>query len=154
MDNILFYGDNLDVLERRVASDSVDLVYLDPPFKSNQDYNILFLERNGSKSEAQARAFEDTWHWDSIAAFAFERMVEAGGRVSDAMRAFKTFLGNSDMLAYLAMMAPRLVQLHSVIGVRSLILNYSFHALGARHRVAAAPARTPPATGRTPAAPP
>jgi len=113
--NTLYYGDNLDVLRRYVADESVDLVYLDPPFKSNQDYNVLFAEQDGSRSAAQIKAFEDTWRWDQAAAAAYEEVVEGGGRVSQAMQAFRTFLGESDMLAYLAMMAPRLVELRRVL---------------------------------------
>ena len=79
MTNTLYYGDNLDVLRRHVADESVDLVYLDPPFKSNQDYNVLFQEQDGSRSASQIRAFEDTWQWDQSAAAAFEEVVEAGG---------------------------------------------------------------------------
>ena len=63
MENTLYYGDNLDILRRYIKDDSIDLIYLDPPFKSNQAYNILFKERNGTKSPAQIKAFEDTWHW-------------------------------------------------------------------------------------------
>jgi len=110
--NTLYYGDNLDILRRYVPDESVDLVYLDPPFKSNQDYNVLFEERNGSKSKAQIKAFEDTWTWDQTAAAAFEETVESAPQpVSQAMQAFKMMLGASDMLAYLSMMAPRLVEL-------------------------------------------
>lgn len=112
--NTLYYGDNLDVLRRYLKDESVDLVYLDPPFKSNQDYNVLFAE-HGTKAAAQIKAFEDTWTWDQTAAAAFEEVVEKGGRVAQAMLAFKTFLGQSDMLAYLSMMAPRLVELHRVL---------------------------------------
>ena len=115
MTNTLYYGDNLDVLRRHVADESVDLVYLDPPFKSDQNYNVLFQEQDGSRSASQIRAFEDTWQWDQSAAAAFEEVVEAGGQVSLAMQAFRTVLGESDMLAYLAMMAPRLKQLHRVL---------------------------------------
>ena len=113
--NQLFYGDNLDVLGRHVADESVDLVYLDPPFNSNADYNVLFAERDGTQAAAQIKAFEDTWRWDEGAARAYADVVEAGGRVSQAMQAFRTFLGESDMLAYLAMMAPRLVELRRVL---------------------------------------
>src|SRR6266542_3391895 len=113
--NILYYGDNLDVLRRYVADESVDLIYLDPPFKSNQAYNVLFAEQDGSRSAAQIKAFEDTWRWDQAAAAAYEEIVERGGRVSQAMQAFRTFLGESDMLAYLAMMAPRLMELRRVM---------------------------------------
>ena len=113
--NQLFYGDNLDVLGRHVADESVDLVYLDPPFNSNANYNVLFAERDGTQAAAQIKVFDDTWRWDEGAARAYADVVEAGGRVSQAMQAFRTFLGESDMLAYLAMMAPRLVELRRVL---------------------------------------
>ena len=95
--------------------ESVDLVYLDPPFHSNANYNVLFAERDGTQAAAQIKVFEDTWRWDEGAARAYADVVEAGGRVSQAMQAFRTFLGESDMLAYLAMMAPRLVELRRVL---------------------------------------
>ena len=104
----LYYGDNLDVLRRYIKDESVDLIYLDPPFNSRQDYNVLFAEKDGTRSSSQIMAFEDTWEWNLDAEKAYQEIVEAGGRVSDAMRAFRTFLGHSDMMAYLAMMAPRL----------------------------------------------
>lgn len=114
--NLLYYGDNLDILRRYVRDETVDLIYLDPPFKSNQDYNILFAEQDGSRSAAQIKAFEDTWRWDQSAAQAFQEVVETGPqRVSQAMQAFRSFLGDNDMLSYLAMMAPRLVELHRVL---------------------------------------
>jgi len=113
--NRLYYGDNLDVLRRHVDDESVDLVYLDPPFNSNANYNVLFAERDGTQAASQIKAFEDTWRWDEGAARAFEEVVESGGRVSQAMQSFRTFLGDTDMLAYLAMMAPRLVELHRVL---------------------------------------
>ncbi len=113
--NRLYYGDNLDVLRRYVEDASVDLVYLDPPFNSNASYNVLFAEKDGTRAAAQIKAFEDTWQWDDGAARAYEDTVEMGGRVSDAMRAFRTFLGDSDMMAYLAMMAPRLMELRRVL---------------------------------------
>lgn len=111
----LYYGDNLDVLRRYIKDDSVDLIYLDPPFKSNQDYNVLFNADSGHRAAAQILAFEDTWHWDQAASAAFEETVTAGGNVSQVMKAFKVFLGGNDMLAYLAMMAPRLVELRRVL---------------------------------------
>ena len=113
--NSLYYGDNLDILRRYVADESVDLVYLDPPFKSDQTYNVLFQEKDGSESASQIKAFKDTWHWDKQAARSFEEVVEAGGRVAKAMRAFRRLLGPNDMLAYLSMMAPRLVELRRVL---------------------------------------
>src|SRR3972149_5174997 len=111
-ENVLYYGDNLDILRRYIKDDTADLVYLDPPFKSNQDYNVLFAERDGSRAAAQIKAFEDTWRWDQASASAYHEVVEAGGGVSRVMQAFRTFLGENDMLAYLSMMAPRLVELH------------------------------------------
>jgi len=113
--NKLYYGDNLEVLKMYVKDESVDLVYLDPPFNSRQDYNVLFAEKDGSQSSSQIHAFEDTWEWNIDAQRAYEQIVEQGGRVADALRAFKTFLFNSDMMAYLAMMAPRLVELRRVL---------------------------------------
>ena len=98
-ENLLYYGDNLDVLRRYIADESVDLVYLDPPFNSNQDYNVLFKERDGKRAAARA----------------YQEVVEAGGKVSQCMQAFRTFLGENDMLAYLSMMAPRLVELRRVL---------------------------------------
>jgi site-specific DNA-methyltransferase (adenine-specific) len=113
--NQLYYGDNLTVLREHVKDETVDLIYLDPPFNSRQDYNVLFAERDGTRSASQIMAFEDTWEWNMDAEAAYEEIVERGGRVSDAMRAFRTFLGHSDMMAYLAMMAPRLIELHRVL---------------------------------------
>ena len=115
MPGTLYYGDNLDILRRYVADESVDLIYLDPPFNSNATYNILFAEQNGTQAEAQARAFEDTWRWGPDAQAALEEAVTAGGQLSLAMQAFQTLLGHSNMLAYLAMMAPRLQELRRVL---------------------------------------
>ena len=115
-ENVLYYGDNLEILRRYIKGETVDLVYLDPPFKSDQDYNILFAERNGSQAAAQIKAFEDTWHWDKVSAAAYQEIVETGPtRVSQVMQAFRTFLGENDMMAYLSMMAPRLVELQRAI---------------------------------------
>jgi DNA modification methylase len=114
-DNILYYGDNLDVLRRYIKDETVNLIYLDPPFKSDATYNVLFAEQNGTRAAAQVKAFEDTWQWDRTASRAFTEVVESGGKVSQVMQAFWTFLGGSDMLAYLAMMAPRLVELRRVL---------------------------------------
>jgi DNA modification methylase len=115
MKNTLYYGDNLEVLRQHIRDESVDLIYLDPPFKSDQDYNVLFAEQNGTRSAAQVTAFEDTWRWDQAAAAAFQEVVEAGGRVSLAMQGFRQLLGDNDMLAYLSMMAIRLAELRRVL---------------------------------------
>jgi len=114
-DNLLYYGDNLEVLKRHVKDESADLIYLDPPFNSNASYNILFAEKDGSQPAAQIQAFEDTWHWDASAALVYHQVVEAGGQVSRAMQAFRALLGENDMLAYLTMMAPRLMELRRVL---------------------------------------
>ena len=113
--NQLYYGDNLEVLRRHIGDESVDLIYLDPPFNSRASYNVLFAERDGTRAASQIKAFEDTWKWDETAARACAEVIEAGGKVSEAMQAFRTFLGDSDMMAYLAMMAPRLVELRRVL---------------------------------------
>ncbi len=111
----LYYGDNLEVLRRYVDDESVDLVYLDPPFNSAKDYNVLFLEHDGARSAAQVKAFKDTWEWDEAAARTYRELVEMGGKLSEAMQAFRLVLGETDMLAYLSMMAPRLAELHRVM---------------------------------------
>ncbi|MGH9743306.1 MAG: DNA methyltransferase [Candidatus Acidiferrum sp.] len=113
--NLLYYGDNLDVLRRHIKDETIDLVYLDPPFKSNQDYNVLFAEKDGTGAASQFKAFEDTWEWNIESLRVYEEIVEGGGRVSDVMQAFRRFLGTNDLLAYLTMMAPRLVELHRVL---------------------------------------
>ena len=113
--NYLCCGDNLEILCHHVADDSVDLIYLDPPFKKNQDYNMLFEEQDGSRAASQIQAFEDTWQWDQASAASYRDTVERGGPVAEAMRAFRMALHESDMLAYLSMMAPRLVELQRVL---------------------------------------
>jgi DNA modification methylase len=113
--NLLYYGDNLDILRRYVKDETVDLVYLDPPFNSNTNYNVLFAEKDGSKAASQIHAFTDTWTWNQESESIFAEIVTAGGKVSDCLQAFRTFLGECDMLAYLVMMAPRLVELRRVM---------------------------------------
>lgn len=115
MATTIYYGDNLDILRRYVRDESVDLVYLDPPFNSNASYNVLFGGKGGAKSAAQIQAFDDTWHWDEAAGRIYFETVQAGGGAGDALRAFRSLIGEGDMLAYLAMMAPRLVELRRVL---------------------------------------
>jgi site-specific DNA-methyltransferase (adenine-specific) len=121
MDNALFYGDNLDVLRVHIKDETVDLIYLDPPFNSNANYNVLFAEHSGSRSSAQMQAFEDTWTWGEDSDRAYREIVERGGMVSQALQAFRQMLGQSNMLAYLAMMAPRLIELYRVLKVTGSI---------------------------------
>ena len=116
MTNALYYGDNLGVLRESIADESVDLIYLDPPFNSNASYNVLFKATSGEGSQAQIEAFEDTWHWNDTAERAFNEVVT--GPHSDAsimLRAMRSALGENDMMAYLAMMAVRLIELHRVL---------------------------------------
>ena len=110
----LYYGDNLDILSRYLAAESVDLVYLDPPFNSAQSYNAFFQEKDSTAAASQSKAFEDTWKWDIATEAVYRQLTEQPGKVSEVMQAFRTFLGSNDMMAYLAMMAPRLVELRRV----------------------------------------
>lgn len=114
--NQLFFGDNLEILRQHIPVDSVDLVYLDPPFNSKATYNVLFAEKSGEKSAAQITAFEDTWHWGAESEAAYHEVVTLGPRkLSDLLQALRSFLGVNDMMAYLTMMAVRLVELHRVL---------------------------------------
>jgi site-specific DNA-methyltransferase (adenine-specific) len=114
--NALYYGDNLQVLRDSIATESVDLVYLDPPFNSQANYNVLFKAHGGQKSEAQIEAFEDTWHWNSTAENAFHDVMKSGNTdVAEMLRALRSFLKENDMMAYLTMMAVRLLELHRVL---------------------------------------
>ena len=120
--NTLYYGDNLKVLREHIADDSIDLIYLDPPFNSKADYNILYKEPNGSQSQAQITAFEDTWHWTDESEITFQEIVEiAPTEVVEMMRAFRAFIGNNDIMAYLTMMCIRLIQLKRVLKKNGLI---------------------------------
>ena len=111
----LFFGDNLDVLRRHIGDESVDLIYLDPPFQSGKDYNVLFEENDGTDAVAQIQAFEDTWEWDQAAKLTFDEVVSEGGDIAEALSAFRQLLGGTPMMAYLSMMAPRLKELHRVL---------------------------------------
>lgn len=115
--NTLFYGDNLDVLRRNVATASVDLVYLDPPFNSNRNYNVIFARNASSSDTAQIQAFDDTWRWTNATEEQYVDLINGGvpNDVADALRAMHTLLGENDALAYMVNMAPRLVELHRVL---------------------------------------
>jgi site-specific DNA-methyltransferase (adenine-specific) len=114
--NALYYGDNLRVLRESIASESVDLIYLDPPFNSQANYNVLFKSPAGKSAEAQIEAFEDTWHWCGESEHAFDEVLNsANTHAAEMLRAMRSFLGENDMMAYLAMMAVRLLELHRVL---------------------------------------
>jgi hypothetical protein len=114
--NRLYYGDNLEVLRNEIKDESVDLVYLDPPFNSQANYNVLFKAPTGEQSHAQIEAFEDTWHWGPSAEEAFDRVMQSHNtNVAELLRAMRSFLHENDLMAYLAMMAIRLLELHRVV---------------------------------------
>ena len=116
MANHLYYGDNLDVLRESIKSESIDLVYLDPPFNSNANYNVLFRGPSGESSQAQIEAFEDTWHWNNQAERTFDEVMQGrNSDVAEVLRAMRSFLKDNDMMAYLTHMAVRLVELHRVL---------------------------------------
>ena len=114
--NQLYFGDNLPILRRHIADSSVDLIYLDPPFNSNANYNVLFQERSGQQSAAQITAFEDTWRWSLESESAYQDVVtNAPGQLPNLLQAMRSFLGDNDMMAYLTMMAQRIVELRRVL---------------------------------------
>jgi site-specific DNA-methyltransferase (adenine-specific) len=116
MENALYYGDNLKMLREHIADESVDLIYLDPPFNSKADYNLLFKEPKGQLSKAQIIVFEDTWHWSLEAEATYQEIVEnAEANIVEMMRSFRQFIGANDVMAYLVMMCIRLVELRRVL---------------------------------------
>lgn len=117
MPNILYYGDNLEILRNHLEAETVDLIYLDPPFNSKATYNVLFKSPKGADSaSAQIDAFEDTWHWGEQAEAEFDQIVhQQNTDVSEMMLSLRRFLGENDMMAYLTMMANRLLELHRVL---------------------------------------
>jgi len=116
MPNHLYYGDNLEILREHIKDESVDLIYLDPPFNSQATYNVLFHAPSGQQSEAQIEAFEDTWHWHDATERAFDEVMNSGNTdAAEMLRAMRAFLKENDMMAYLAMMAVRLLELHRAL---------------------------------------
>ena len=114
--NLLYYGDNLNILRDNVGDETVDFIYLDPPFNSNATYNVLFREKSGEESVSQITAFEDTWQWGVEAERAYNEIVTEGDkRLADLVQSLRSFLGQNDMMAYLTMMAIRLAELHRVL---------------------------------------
>lgn len=114
--NSLYYGDNLEVLRESITDKSVDLVYLDPPFNSKANYNVLFKAPGGEQSKAQIQAFQDTWHWNESAEKAFDEVMQSGNTdVAEMLQSLRSFLRENDMMAYLTMMSVRLLELHRVL---------------------------------------
>lgn len=112
--NVLYFGDNLEILRKHIPDESIDLIYLDPPFNSNRSYNAIFKDETGTAPPAQIKAFSDTWKWH-MAVDAYQEMVERGGHVSRLLGAMHEILGPNDVMAYLSMMALRLFELHRVL---------------------------------------
>ena len=123
MANALYYGDNLEVLRSHISDDSIDLIYLDPPFNSNRSYNVLFRHKSGEEAQAQIEAFDDTWTWSQQSEATYWELVRgrATVQVADALEAMRKLLGENDVLAYLVMMASRLIELHRVLKVSGSI---------------------------------
>ena len=120
--NHLYYGDNLEILRDSLKGESVDLIYLDPPFNSKRDYNLLFKSPKGQKSEAQITAFKDSWHWGEQAEREFHEILHHPNTdVAEMMKALRAFIGGNDMMAYLTMMANRLLELHRVLKPRGAL---------------------------------
>ena len=116
MTNTLYYGDNLEVLREHIADASVDLIYLDPPFNSNASYNVLFRAPSGGGTDASIEAFDDTWAWGPAAEDALADIRSSGNhKLHTLMAAIRTALGDNALMAYLAMMAVRLIELHRVL---------------------------------------
>jgi DNA modification methylase len=113
--NRLYYGDNLDVLREHIPDESVDLIYLDPPFNSNANYNVLFKSLKGEQSEAQITAFEDSWHWTRESARTLEQLKFKHGELAELLDLMVRQFGHNDLSAYLVMMAIRLVELNRVL---------------------------------------
>ena len=114
--NMLYYGDNLEILRDHIPDESVDLIYIDPPFNSNQAYNVIFSETDGTASQAQIQAFEDTWRWGEATEEAYHELVgTAPHLLVESIKSFRGFLTETNLMAYLVMMGLRLVELHRVL---------------------------------------
>jgi len=114
--NTLFYGDNLPILQEYIPDESIDLIYLDPPFNSSRSYNVLFRDESGKEADAQITAFEDTWHWGEDAERTYRDIVQdASSSVASMIGAVRGFIGTNQMMAYLTMMTARLIELHRVL---------------------------------------
>ena len=120
--NTLYYGDNIEILREYIADESIDLIYLDPPFNSNRQYNVLFKDESGHESEAQINAFEDSWHWDKAAQSIYEELITEGpASLSSFIGSLFDFIGPNQMMAYLVMLSVRLIELHRILKPRGTI---------------------------------
>ena len=115
--NSLYYGDCFDVLRKHIPDESVDLIYLDPPFNSDRKYNLLFRQKSGEESQAQIEAFDDSWTWSQEAEGQYQELLDGGGppELADTLEGLRRLLGQNDVMAYLVMMSARLVELRRVL---------------------------------------
>ena len=129
--NQLYYGDNLEILRNHIPSESVDLIYIDPSFNSNQAYNVIFSESDGSSSQAQIQAFEDTWHWGDTNEEVYHDLINsAPQQLVETIKSFRGFLTETNLMAYLVMMAVRLVELHRVLKPTGSFYLHRSYAVG------------------------
>src|SRR5919106_4844422 len=111
----LFFGDNLKILQERIPDESFDLIYLDPPFNSNRNYNVLFQEGRVDSS-AQIHAFEDTWEWTDDTVRLFNELKQhPNPKIAILIHSLAEFIGHNEMMAYLVNMTARLMPLHRVL---------------------------------------
>jgi len=111
----LYYGDNLEILRKHIKTESVDLIYLDPPFNSNVNYNVIFKTKNKDDSPSQIQAFEDTWKWNTESEMTYSQILGIVDRISDVLKGLREAIGTNDMMAYIIMMSIRLLELHKVL---------------------------------------
>ena len=122
--NQLYYGDNLEILRNHIPDESVDLIYIDPPFNSNQAYNVIFSESDGSSSQAQIQAFGDTWHWGDTTEETYHDLVGTGPpQLVETIKSFRGFLTETNLMAYLVMMAVQFGRTSSGIKARREFLS-------------------------------
>ena len=116
MNNTIYYGDNLPIIKKYIKDESIDLIYLDPPFNSKKQYNMIYKEPSGKISEAQSLAFDDTWKWNEETQRTYEELIINGDHdVVSAIKAFYSMFGTADITAYLVMMSSRLVELQKTL---------------------------------------
>ena len=122
--NTLYYGDNLDILKNHIKDETVDLIYLDPPFQSGKNYNIIFQPKTGEirGATSQIKTFEDTWRWGEEAEKEYTELITGtliteapSQKLIDLMKAMRGYLTECPLLAYLCMMAPRLMEMKRVL---------------------------------------
>jgi site-specific DNA-methyltransferase (adenine-specific) len=111
----LYLGDNLEVLRGKIPDASVDLIYLDPPFKTNQDYGALFARRDSREPRTRIVAFDDTWTWTDASGAQFDDLVAAKTKLGQTLLLLEQVVGRNDLLAYVTEMAPRLVEMHRAL---------------------------------------